>query len=44
MNEERDQGRLQKMERSPILMDWQINTVKNGNTTKNNLHVQCNSH
>jgi hypothetical protein len=30
MLEERDQRRLQKVERSPMLMDWQINIVKMG--------------
>jgi hypothetical protein len=42
--EERNQGRLQKMGRSPMIMDWQNQHSKNGYTTKSNLHVQCNSH
>jgi hypothetical protein len=42
--EERNQWRLQKMERSPMLMDWQNQHSENGYTTKSNLHVQCNSH
>jgi hypothetical protein len=40
----RDRGRLQKVERSPVLMDWQNQHNKNGYTTKSNLHVQCNAH
>jgi hypothetical protein len=40
----RDRRRLQKVERSPMLMDWQNQHSKNGYTTKSNLHVQCNSH
>jgi hypothetical protein len=42
--EERDRGRLQKMGRSSMLMDWQNQHSKNGCTTKSNLYVQCNSH
>jgi hypothetical protein len=42
--EERDRERLQKVERSPMLMDWQNQHSKNVYTTKRNLHVQCNSH
>jgi hypothetical protein len=42
--EERDQGRLHKVERSPMLMDWKNQHSKNGYTTKSNLYVQCNSH
>jgi hypothetical protein len=42
--EESDQGRLQKIERSPMLMDWQNQHSKNGYNTKTNVHVQCNSH
>jgi hypothetical protein len=42
--EERDWGRLQKVERSPVLMDWQNQHNKNGYITKSNLHVECNSH
>jgi hypothetical protein len=42
--EERDQERLQKVERSPMLIHWQNQHSKNNNTTKSNLHVQCNSH
>jgi hypothetical protein len=30
--EERDRGRLQKMERSPVLMDWYNQHSKNGYT------------
>jgi hypothetical protein len=41
--EEKDRGRLQKMERSPMLMDWQNQHSKNGYTIKTNLHVQCKS-
>jgi hypothetical protein len=41
--EERDR-RLQKAERSPMLMDWQNQHRKNVYTTKSNLHVQCKSH
>jgi hypothetical protein len=39
-HEERDPRRLQKMERSPMLLDWQNQHSKNGYTTKSNLHVQ----
>jgi hypothetical protein len=42
--EERDRGRLQKKERSPMLMDWENQQSKNGYTTKSSLHVQCNTH
>jgi hypothetical protein len=42
--EERDQGRLQKMHRSPVLKDWQNQHSKNGYTIKSNLHVQQNPH
>jgi hypothetical protein len=35
--EERDQRRLQKVERSPMLMDGQNQHSKNGFTTKSNL-------
>jgi hypothetical protein len=38
--EERDQQRIQKMERTPMLMDWQNKHCKNGYTTKRKLHVQ----
>jgi hypothetical protein len=37
--EERDKRRLQKMERSPMLMDWKNQHNKNDYTTKRNLHV-----
>jgi hypothetical protein len=37
--EERDRGILQKMERSPVHMDWQ-SQHSNGYSTKSNLHVQ----
>jgi hypothetical protein len=37
--EKRDRGRLQKMERSPVLMDWYNQHSKNGYTPKSNLHV-----
>jgi hypothetical protein len=43
-HQERDQGRLQKVERSPVLMDWQNQHSKNGYTAKSNLHVQHNSY
>jgi hypothetical protein len=42
--EERDRGRLQKVERSLTLMDWQNKHSKNDYTTKSNVHIQCNSH
>jgi hypothetical protein len=42
--EARDQGRLQKVKRSPMLMDWQKEHSKNVYTTKTNPHVQDNSH
>jgi hypothetical protein len=35
---------LQKMERSPMLMDGQNQYCENGYITKSNLHVQHNSH
>jgi hypothetical protein len=37
--EERVRGRLQKLERSPMLMDWKNQYSKTGDTTKSNLHV-----
>jgi hypothetical protein len=37
--EERDQGRLQKVERSPMLIDWWNQNSKNVYTTKSNLNV-----
>jgi hypothetical protein len=40
--EERHPGWLQKVERSPMLMDWQNQHRKNSYTTKSNLHVQRN--
>jgi hypothetical protein len=40
----KDGRRLQKVERSPMLMDWQNQHTKNGFTTKSNLHIQWNSH
>jgi hypothetical protein len=40
--EETDLKRLQKVERSSMLMDWQNQHSKNGYTTKSDLHVQCN--
>jgi hypothetical protein len=42
--EARDWGRLQKMERSHMLMDWQNKHSKNGFTIKSNVHVQHKSH
>jgi predicted unusual protein kinase regulating ubiquinone biosynthesis (AarF/ABC1/UbiB family) len=39
----KDRQRLQKMEQSPIFMDWQYQHSKNSYTTKSNLHVQCSS-
>jgi hypothetical protein len=42
--EERHWRRLQKVEKSPMLMDWQNQYCENGHTTKSELHVQCNSH
>jgi hypothetical protein len=43
-SEERDQGRLQKVEWSPVFMNWQNQHSKNGYITKSNLHMQCNFH
>jgi hypothetical protein len=34
----------QKMERSPMLMDWQDQHCKNGYLAKSNLQIQCNPH
>jgi hypothetical protein len=42
--EERNQKRLQKMVRSPMLMDWLNQYCENGYLTKSNLLVQCNPH
>jgi hypothetical protein len=44
MIEERNQRRLQNIEKSLMLMDWQNQHSKNSYTTKSNLHVQCISH
>jgi hypothetical protein len=37
--EERDRGRQQRIERSPMLMAWQNLHSKKSYTTKSNLHV-----
>jgi hypothetical protein len=42
--EEIDQRRLQKVERSPMLMDGQNKHSKNVYTSNSNLQVQHNSH
>jgi hypothetical protein len=42
--EERNHRRLQKMESSPMLMDWQTQYCENGYFDPSNLHVQCNPH
>jgi hypothetical protein len=42
--EERDQGRLSKVEGAPMFMDWQNQHSKNGYTTKSNLYVSHNAH
>jgi hypothetical protein len=42
--EERYWRRLQKVERSPMLMDWQNQYCENGFLTKSNQYVQCNPH
>ena len=34
----------QKMERSPMLLDWQDQYSKNGYLAKSNLQIQCNPH
>jgi hypothetical protein len=36
--EERDWGRWQKVERSPVLLDWYNQYSENVYTTKSNLH------
>jgi hypothetical protein len=38
-----DLGRLQKVERSSMLMDWKNQHSKTGYTTESNLHIQCNT-
>jgi hypothetical protein len=42
--EERDQRRLQKVERSPVLMNWKNQHSKKGSTTKSNQYVECHTH
>jgi hypothetical protein len=42
--EGRNWKRLQKVERSPMLMGWKNQHSKNGYTSKSNLHVQSNFH
>jgi hypothetical protein len=42
--EERNWRRLQKIERSSMLMDWHNQHSKNGYTIQSNLHFQLNSH
>ena len=32
------------MERSPMLMNWKNQHLKNGHPTKSNLQIQCNHH
>ena len=32
------------MERPPLLLDWENQHSKNGNSTKSNLKIQCNPH
>jgi hypothetical protein len=44
VSEGRNRRRLHKMERSPMLMDWQDYYSKNGHLAKSNLQVQCNPH
>jgi hypothetical protein len=36
--------RSQKMERSPMLMNWQDQHSKNGYLAESNLQIQCNPH
>jgi hypothetical protein len=40
VSEERNYRRSQKMERSPMLMDWQDQYSKNGYLAKSNLQIQ----
>ena len=42
--ESEEEGGSQKMERSPMLMDWKNQHHKNGHPTKSNLQIQCNPH
>jgi hypothetical protein len=44
VSEERNKRRSQKMERSPMLMDWQDQYSKNGCLAESNLQIQCNTH
>jgi hypothetical protein len=44
ITEERNQRRYKKMERSPILMNWQNHYCENSYTAKSDLYVQSNSH
>jgi hypothetical protein len=43
-DEERNQRRSQKMERSPMLIEWKDLYSKNGYLAKSNLQIQCNPH
>ena len=43
-DEERNQRGFQKMERSPMLIDWKDQYSKNGYLTKSNLQIQWNPH
>jgi hypothetical protein len=40
----KNQRRSQKMEKSPMLMDWQDQNSKNGYLAESNLQIQCNHH
>jgi hypothetical protein len=44
VSEERNQRITQKIERSPMLMDWQNSYSKTGYLAKSNLLIQCNPH